>query len=131
MTLLRLIFLFIIFTTSETVAQSYDLKFSRVLSVDTTLTCSGWGCEASSADYVVPANSVWKITYFSRSQGTSSCYQPIWTINGTIMDAWPDSNIGNPIIWLESGDTLRCKTVGGSSNCPYRMYFTGVEFILE
>lgn len=123
-----LIILIFIFTTNAASAQSYDLKFSRVLSVDTTLICSGSGCAANSADYVVPANSIWKITYFSRSQGTG-CYMPIWKINGTIMDAWPDANIGNPIIWLESGDTLRCEA--GGNNCPYRMYFTGVEFKLE
>lgn len=128
MTLLRLIFLFIIFTTSETVAQSYDLKFSRVLSVDTTLICSGSGCEASSADYVVPANSVWKITYFSKSQGTN-CSTPTWTLNGTPMESWGRPDFGNSILWLEAGDTLRCKLTG--ANCPYWMHITGVEFNLE
>ena len=125
-----LILLFSIFSTISGLAQSYDLKFSRVLSVDTTLTCSSWQCEAISDDYVVPANSIWKITYFSRTQGTSGCGVPIWTLNGTYMANWGNTNLGLPIIWLEAGDTLRCKTIGGSCG-SYNMYFTGVEFILE
>lgn len=101
-----------------TFSQNVELAFSRVVTIDTTLSCPN-GCSGitqSTEDFIVPPNKIWKIQYLSViPDDGSTLWNSIsanYKVNGTDIyygnydGGYGSKSTMSSSIWLNSGDTL-------------------------
>lgn len=133
-----LLFFYLVIINFHSHGQIANLELSRVVTIDTTITCTGCGCVASSAAWVVPSGKVWKVQFLSSAFDDS--YRMYWRINGVSIAFHHDGSTGQSTgvfssnsLWLKSGDSIEARMALPSNFCGMTtgVFFSALEFNLN